>query len=83
MIGAPGLTGDLQTIVNSLQQLTIKVGDLAQQISTSTSSIFTQSTGTASSATAGSGAAPPATVDGYINVNVPGVGLRKVPYYKE
>jgi hypothetical protein len=77
-----GLTGNLQTIVNALQQLTVQVGNLIQQIATSTSSIFVQSTGTASTATAGAAGAPPAQVEGYITVNIPGVGLAKVPYYK-
>jgi hypothetical protein len=30
-----GLTGDLQTVVTALQQLTVKVGDLIKQISLS------------------------------------------------
>jgi hypothetical protein len=77
-----GLTGDLQTIVAALQQLSVQLGNLNQGISASTSSIFTQSTGTSATATAGGGAAPPATVDGYITVNVPGVGVRHVPYYR-
>ncbi len=35
MAPLPGITGDLQTVVNALQQLTVKVGDLIQQISKS------------------------------------------------
>ena len=30
-----GITGDLQTVVTALQQLTVKVGDLIKQIATS------------------------------------------------
>jgi len=35
MAPLPGITGDLQTVVAALQQLTIKVGDLIQQIAKS------------------------------------------------
>jgi hypothetical protein len=76
------VTGDLQTVVTALQQLTVQIGALIKQISSSTSSIFVQSTGTAPTASAGGGAAPPGQVDGYITVNIPNVGIRAVPYYK-
>lgn len=35
MAPLPMFSGDLQTVVNALQQLTVKVGDLIQQISKS------------------------------------------------
>jgi hypothetical protein len=76
------ITGDLQTVVSALQQLTVQIGALIKQISTSTSQIFPQTSGTASTASAGGGAAPPGQVDGYIMVNIPNVGVRAVPYYK-
>ena len=76
-----GLTGNLQTIVNAIQQLTVQLGSLIQAITQSTSSIFVQTTGTATTATTGAKGAPPAQVDGYVTVNIPNVGLRKVPYY--
>ena len=80
-VPSPGLTGNLQTIVNAIQQVTVQMGALIQAIEKSSTSLFGQTTGVATSASAGLQGAPPDRVDGYMIVNVPGVGLKKVPYY--
>lgn len=68
--------GELQTLVSTLNNLVIGIGNIVKQMTM----IFPA--GTATSATAGSNGDVPAQVDGYLVVTIPGVGTRKVPYYK-
>ena len=75
------LTGDLSTVVNSLQALTVKLGDLIQQIQSSTAKIFPQTSGTSASASAGTGGALPTQVAGYLTVTLANGQSVKVPYY--
>jgi hypothetical protein len=96
---APATGGDSsQGQVAALQQLSVQLGNHVQATNDSTAQLtnqlnaLTQATSapqayqpsaTASTATAGTGAAPPATVDQYMIVNIPGVGLRKIPLFLE
>lgn len=84
--------GDLQTVVAVLQNIVVQLGNIAQRIEAASaafvagfsvvSATFPQTTGT-STMTAGAGRAAqlPDAPDGYLEVNIPGVGLRKIPYY--
>ena len=72
---------ELQSLINTLNNLVVGQGGINKAITQGLASVFGQTTGTATSATAGTHGAVPAQVDGYQIVNIPGVGLRKVPYY--
>ena len=54
LVGGPAqafATGQLQTVVATLQNLVVQIGTLTKQIATSTGSIFPQTQGTAATAT--------------------------------
>ena len=57
-----GISGDLQTVVNALQQLTVKVGDLIKQLAISVP--FLPSAGLVNAANDGAAAAAGVPVNG-------------------
>ncbi len=89
--------GELQTLISTLQNGNVQLGHIYQALGASTStlsSLATQLGGLAAAAIGaqlgavethssgpGGGAALPATPDGYLTVNIPGVGPRLIPYY--
>ena len=72
---------ELQTLISTLNNGVVASGNIAKAITQGLSSVFVQTTGQATSANAGAHGDVPAQVDGYQIVNIPGVGLRKIPYY--
>ena len=80
--------GELQTLIATMNNMVVAIGALNKTLNaslgtldTSLDNIFIQTTGTSTSATAGTHGAVPAQVVGYVNVNIPGVGLAKIPYF--
>jgi hypothetical protein len=74
--------GDLQPVVAALQAITVAIGNLVSAVQTHA---YTASVGgpiTASEAASASEGGAPPELDGYITIDIPRVGLRKVAYYK-
>jgi hypothetical protein len=92
-------SGDLQTIVQGIQEITkaiahvtrgIDVGNgtlptvaasmdrMSASITSAMSNSFPAMVGVESAATA----TPPFEPDGYLTLNIPGVGPRRIPYYR-
>lgn len=72
LVGGPAqafATGQLQTVVATLQNLVVQIGTLTKQIATSTGSIFPQTQGTAGTASTGTGTLPAAPA-GFIEVQL-------------
>lgn len=75
-------SGELQTLVSTLQNGNVQLGNLYQAIQALNTGVLSGAMSTtATSATAGTASALPSAPAGYITVNIPGVGNRKMPYY--
>lgn len=75
----PDLVG-LQTVVSTLQNLVVAVGNLSKQVAASTSAVFAQIQGTSATATAGA-IASPGNFAGFIDVTLPNGTTVKVGYF--
>ena len=89
--------GELQTLISTLQNGNVQLGHIFKQLGTvatglgsltsSLSSVASAAIsgqmGVVATATGGAGgaAALPSTPEGYITVDIPGVGPRLIPYY--
>jgi hypothetical protein len=74
---AIGDLAQLQTLISTLQNTNVQLGNLIKAID----NVIPTTGTTAGSATAGGGSALPATPAGYWIVNIPGTGNVKLPYY--
>jgi hypothetical protein len=74
--------GDLQPVVAALQAITVAIGNLVSAVQThAATSGVGQIRDASATAPVGEDGAPP-EIDGYITIDIPRVGLRKVAYYK-
>ena len=74
-------SGDLQTLISTLNNILVAIGALNRTINTANAAIFPQVTNTSATATAGA-ATLPANPLGFMTVNLPNNGgTVKVPYY--
>lgn len=74
----------LQTLITTLQNVVVALGNMTKQLNTTTTALFPQINTTSTSATAGTHGAVPAQVAGYIQTTLPqnlGGGTVKIPYF--
>lgn len=89
--------GELQTLISTLQNGNVQLGHIFKQLGTTTTALSALASGLNAVAQAaigsqlgevaqaaggrGYGAPLPDAPDGYITIDIPGVGPRLVPYY--
>jgi len=71
----------LQTLLTTMQQIVVAIGNLNQAIVNQTAAIFPQTQGTATTATGGATITLPTHPTGYFEVKAPDGSTKKVAYY--